>query len=371
MSFGLIPGDSAARVINTAATEGMKIISSLFAGGLKGTSDFITTAVVEGMTIITDFLDGGIETVINNILPVIYNIAKKIPAAIGNASAWVIGSIGDMISGVFSIDNWKSIFTGSGGSGGIIQTIFRQMALTSQFLAVAIGKGITRLVVDMVKGIISHLPSWMQPSSETLQNLDSWASSDTKFDDFRSDDEKKKRAEKDKEKKDKKIASKEKDKQSEKISAGEVIDTDVVKGEVIATPEPDAATQIGYATTIGSTLTTDQLASQGVGVNVAPASITTPTVNNPITQAVTSPTKNTDGSIVTSQKEKSPEEVLLSGILNRMDTLVSLTDKSLKISMNDTSVAKTLDIPNGTPKTSSSKLAGWQPDSGQFLNMPV
>jgi hypothetical protein len=325
LTFGLIPGADTARLLNDVATNGIATI--------------------------TDMMDDAMETTVNKIFPAIWSGFK-----------WLIGALGDAFTSVFSVDNWVSLFTGQGGGGGFVQTILNQMAVALEFMGTALMKGVAKIGTDVIKTVIDKLPSWAVPNfvTSTVDSMTRFAESPTSFDSYRSDDEKKDHA--------KRVeAKKVRDAKSNPNGTTTATDADGNASKVQGT-EYSPEEQIGFKTSLGQNLTDSELAAQGVKAKDVTVQ---PSVTNPAQQAAAQQTgTNPDGSPKTDEqakKQASPEEALLSSILDKMTTLVDLTDKGLKIAVADSSITKTLQGMNGRTAPSKS-TASWAPNYNDFLN---
>ena len=335
LSFGLIPGPETARFFNDVATKGPGVISD----------------------IITD----GMETVFNKIIPAIWSGMK-----------WMWGTIFDGIVDLLSPSTWIKLFSGEGGGegNGIVSTILNSVWEGVQFMALAMAKGIFKIGFDIVNYFKKQKDKFMKMLGFEVEeskgpeegSIEAYVSTDTYMDDVRG--EKSKAAHNERVK-----AKNIRDSQSK----GTAVGPNGESAKVVAT-DYSAEQQIGYKTQFGQSLTPDELAAQGVKTISASSITNTPSVSNPSTGQPTQ--KNSDGSTKTvdqKKADKTPSEELLSGILDKMTTLVDLTDKGLKISMNDSTVAKSLGTSNSISQMPSKNTssAGWQPSYSDFLNNPI
>lgn len=334
LSFGLIPGPETARFFDDVATKGPGVI--------------------------TDIIQDGMETVFNKIIPALWSGMK-----------WMWGTIFDGIVDLLSPSTWINLFSGEGGNGGIVSTVLGAVWEGVQFIALAMAKGILKIgfdIVDMlkqkwasVKGFFGFGDGKVEKDDDATASLKGFASSDTSIRDVSNDASNAKRDERVK-------AKNVRDAKSKGTAVGPNGET----AKVVAT-DYSAENQIGYKTQFGQALTADDLAAQGVKPVSASAVTNTPSVNNPATGQPAQ--KNADGSTKTPDQkkaDKTPSEELLSGILDKMTILVDLTDKGLKISMNDSTVAKTLGTPGvGQASSKNKSTAGWQPSYSDFLNNPI
>lgn len=327
ISFGLIPTDETARLLNDVATDGVAVLG--------------------------DYMEGAAEFMMNKAIPAVYDALK-------NVMGWIGGAILD----VLSPSTWIDAFNGK-GDGGFVSTIIGSLWKAIQFMSAALMKGAIKVGSDMLEGMINLIPDWlggkaakegfakMKKESEN-GGLLGFAKEDTKFSDYDSPEEAKKR----KEREAKKAARNKKD---DKTNSG-----DKVQGTATAT-SPD---NLGMVNQFGETLTKDQLAAQGI--QAKPAASGTPTVSNP-SGTQTPGATDASGGAVNKQADKEPpksaEEQILAEIRDKMTTLVEMTGKGLKIAEDDFKMMSTQMRTAPVPGTGGQ--GGYAPSLARFLDMSM
>lgn len=315
LSFGLIPTEDTAKFLHTAATEGFDIVK----GWVSDTTEFVA----------------------NNAIPALYSGFKSI-----------LGFIGGAISDFFTLDTWTGIFTGNGGEGGIVSSILNSLKKAVSFAGVAVAKGLVKIGTDIVDGILNGVSDKIPGVkalkaewAEMKKTNDDFTSKDTKWSDFDSPKEAQERKEKE-----------------AKVAEEKKKDTNKVQGTPTEVPKDN----LGLVNEFGQKLTADQLAAQGI--QASPSTTTSPTVGG----SAANTTKDANGNTVvnnttnnTTTAPKTEAEKLLSGILDKVTSLVDLTDKGLKIAEAD------------FKSTTQSRLAGgpssngYSPSLADFMNMPI
>jgi len=333
LSFGLIPTDGTARLLNDVATDGVQII--------------------------TDYAEGAVEWIVNNGIPALYDAFKS-----------VMGWIGGAITDALSPSTWIAAFTGEGGDGGIVNTILRSLVKGVQFMGTALMKGAIKVGSDLIEGMINLIPDWAGGKSaregfaklkaeSANGGLIGFASTDTKFSDTDTPEEAKKR----KEREAKKAAR-------DKKSKSDQHEEDRNGNSTVQGTAPTPATDnLGLVNQHGEALTRDQLAAQGV--QASPASSGTPSVDNPsgAPQAAPGGASGGSGSSPTpSQPTKTAEETLLGSILTKVTELVEITDKNYKLAQEDFKLTSTRQRLGTTPQMGTD---GYAPSLSTFLNMPM
>jgi len=321
ISMGLIPEDGLARYLNDVATNGAGVIA--------------------------DTIESGFEWVYNTAIPGIWSGLKAVVGGVGGA---IIHGLNPMV--------WIRALTGvgGGGDGSVVGTILQYIREASEFMVVALVKGVAEIGASFLAKIISMLPSWMVPDSvkKASASATAWAASDTKFSDFdtkQEADARSKRSE----------AKKKRDAANDKTSED---DSNSVQG---TTPDADTS-NLGIGNTFGQPLSEDQLAAQGVVLGSSPTQSTPGvdasnggTSNSPGTNDTT--VTNSPNSASSASPPKSETQSLLEEIRDGMNKLVDLTSKGLTITKDDSKK-------NSTAKTMAQ--TNFQvPTIADFLNYPV
>jgi hypothetical protein len=330
ISFGLIPVDSTARLLNDVATDGAAVLG--------------------------DYMETAAEFLYNKAVPMLYESFKKI-----------MGFIGSAIVDVMSPSTWIAAFTGEGGDGGIVQSIIRSLWKALQFVSAGLMKGVIKVGSDLIGGMIDLIPDWaggktaregfakMKAESEK-GGLLGFAAEDNKFSNFDNEKEAKERKEREK----KKAIRDKKNGADDAKAAG----NDVVQGTATNT----GTDNLGLVNNHGAALTADQLAAQGV--QATPASTGSPSVSNPSGTQAPGAQGASGGAVNTpaaKEPSKSAEETLLTNILDKMTKLVDLTDKGLELAKEDFKMSSTRQR-TGNQMSSSD---GFSPSLAAFMNMPI
>lgn len=335
ISFGLIPTDATARLLNDVATDGVAVL--------------------------TDYAEGAVEWIANNGIPALYSAFKN-----------VMGFIGGAIVDVLSPSTWIAAFTGEGGNGGMVQSIISSLYKGLQFLGTALMKGAIKVGTDMVEGMINLIPDWAggkalkekfakaKAESEKGGAL-GFAATDTKFSDFDSKEDAAKR----KAREAKKAA---RDKKGDKTTGTDGASADKVQG----TATTAGGDNLGMVKEFGQELTADQLAAQGV--QGRPATSNSPGVNGPNGQAPAASQDASGGGINTDAKKepsKSAEEVVLDNILGKMTELVELTNKGLNVTTDGFKAMTTQQRVANQAQPGQAGFGGYAPSLASFMNSPM
>jgi hypothetical protein len=282
ISFGLIPTDSTARLINDVATDGVGVL--------------------------TDYAEKGIQYFYNTAIPALYNGFKS-----------VLGFVWDAITG---------LFTGGDGSGGksITSTIMDALVRSVKFMGTIVLKGIMQVGADLIGGIADKIPDWLGGAAirENVKMMKGFASEETKVSDFDNELQAKERKERD----------------AKKV----IRDKANAKGDAKVQGTPDTPTDnLGLVNQYGQALTADQLAAQGVqgkpATSVSPGVGTSGPGATAANGGSSTTVNNTTNNTTTPPKTES--ENLLAGILAKMTSLVDLTDKGLKLAEQDYKTSST------------------------------
>jgi hypothetical protein len=328
LSFGLLPTDSVATFLNDIGTNGVSGVIDMFKNGM--------------------------ETYYTKIIPAIYGGLKSVVG-------FIYDSITGSIESLFDGKAWASLFSGGGGNGGMIQTILSGLWSGLQFMGISLVKGAITLVDDMVGGMIAHIPfvgkqaaaEYAKMKKDTgIDNVVGFAHSDTEMN--RTPEEQKVH---DKRKADAKALD---DKKNGKEKG---------KDKVAGSATDANADVLGVASDFGQALSASQLKDQGIVAN--PSAATTPGVTGPNAANA----KDADGNSTTvnnttnntSAPPKTAAETLLSGILEKMTSLVDMTDKGLKLAEQDYQLSSTL----SRMAKPTSNDSGFAPSIASFMQLPI
>jgi hypothetical protein len=315
ITFGMIPTDETARLLNDVATDGLGVL--------------------------TDYIESAYEFIYNTAIPAVYGAFKSIIKGIGSA-----------ICDVLSPSTWIAMFTGEGGTGGIVQTVLDGIMSGIKFFGTSIAKGVLKIAGDLIESFGNMIPSWLggdaiksSVAQSKKDGLLGFASEDTKFGDRDSTEQAKAR----------------KEREAKKAKRDGKNSTGSVQGTV---PVDDP---LGMVDAFGQPLSETQL--KGQGVMGTPGVASTPGVN---TGGQAAAGKNADGTTInnttnTTEAPKTASEKILSDILDRMTTLVDLTGKGNKLAEEDMKASSTAGRMS-RPKDSGD---GYAPSLASFLNMSI
>lgn len=324
ISFGLIPVEGTAKLLNDVATDGAGVLG--------------------------DYVTDNLEFWYNKAIPALYSGFKT-----------VLGFIGTALVDALSPSTWMAAFSGEGGKGGFVQTVIESLWKGVQFFGVALVKGAIKVGADLVELIVENIPDWMGGGAArkkfAAMKKDSeeggilgFASTDTKFSDTDTPAQAKARAER--------AAKRDKPAGGTGGGAGGTVQgTNVADGD-----------NLGLVSSINQALTADQLAAQGVKASPAASKNGSVAAGSPGAAAQGSDSTSTSSSSDKKQAEapKSQSETLLSNILEKMSLLVDLTDKGLKLAEVD---YKTHNTASRTRPFNDQ--SGYSPSMASFLNMPI
>ena len=278
LSFGFIPLDSTAKLLNDVAEQGVGVI--------------------------TDYMEEFGETVFNKVIPAIWDGFKS-----------MVGFLGSSIADIFT--------GGSDGTGGFIGGIMTYMREAIELMVVSMMKGIVKVGADIMDSITSHLPKWMVPDSmQDLGKKNTWASSDTHMSDFDNPEEAAAREKR------KDAKAKRDGKPGEKVqgtATGEGSDITGMQSDYNQALTDDQLAAQGIQGKPSSTN----------APGVTPASAGTTDANGNVVNNNT--TNNT-----TTAPPQSESEKILSSILDKMTALVDLTSKGIDITADAAKTQSTL-----------------------------
>ena len=330
ISFGLIPLDSTARLLNDVAEDGVAVL--------------------------TDYWEEGMEFFYNKAVPAIWDGFKS-----------VLGFIGGAIVDVLSPKTWISVFTGEGGNGGIVQSILSSLWHGIEFMAVALTKGVVKFGADIMDKITGMLPKFLVP--EALQNLgakNTWASSDTHMSDFDTPEQSAARqVRKDKRAKRDKADKGESGPGAVQGTASSGNDGTQPPKPVQGTSSNDGPDTIGLVNSYNAQLSDDQLRAQGIQATptegnqagAVTANKSTPNQKDEHGTTVNNTTNNT-----TAEPVKTKSETILSDISDKLTTLVELQTKELNMKEDLMKLSST------ASRLSGGKGDGYSPSIQSFMN---